>query len=133
MLSVISRLIPVFKMNSSQFVEASLIVQEHEFENLVSFNTKSNQGLTSWDDGMDIQEQHQVVCRPTMKLWYQKIFMGNFKEGGVLMVLPQKLEYVGLYIIVNIFVNTQSILKIIASKCNVFKGSCLCKKHYNNV
>ena len=24
-----------------------LIVQEHEFENLVSFNTKSNQGLTS--------------------------------------------------------------------------------------
>ena len=58
--------------------------------------------------------------------------MGNFKEGGVLMVLPQKLEYV--YIIVNIFVNTQSILKIIASKCNVFNGLCLFKeKHYNNV
>ena len=104
-------------------------VQEHEFENLVSFNTKSNQGLTSWDDGMDILEQHQVVC--TMKLWCQKIFMDNFKEGGVLMVLPQKWDCV--YIIVNIFVNTQSILKIIASKCNVLNGLCLCKKHYNNV
>ena len=45
-----------------------IIVQEHEFENLVSFNTKSNQGLTSWDDGMNILAQHQV--------------MGNFKEGG---------------------------------------------------
>ena len=33
-----------------------------------------------------------------MKLWYQKIYMGNPNEGGV---LPQKLEYV--YIIVNIF------------------------------
>ena len=87
------------------------VVQEHEFENLVSFNTKSNQGLTSWDDGMDILEQHQVVC--TMKWWYQQIFMGNFKEGGVLMEPPQKLEYV--YIIFNIFVNTQSILKIQAS------------------
>ena len=42
------------------------------------------------------------------------------------MVLPQKLEYV--YIIVNIFVNTQLILKIIASKCNVFNGLCLCRK-----
>ena len=47
------------------------------------------------------------------------------------MVLPQKLEYV--YIIANIFVNTQSILKIVASKCNGFKGLCLRKKHYNNV
>ena len=48
------------------------------------------------------------------------------------MVLPHKLEYV--YIIVNIFVNMQSILKIIAAKCNVFNGLCLCKKkHYNNV
>ena len=90
-----------------------IIVQEHELENLVSFNTKSNQGLTSWDDGMDILKQHQVVC--TIKLWYQARFMGHFKEGGgVLMVLPQKLEYV--YIIANIFVNTQSILKILASK-----------------
>ena len=35
------------------------------------------------------------------------------KGGGVLMVLPQKLHHV--YIIVNIFVNTQSILKNIAS------------------
>ena len=43
------------------------VVQEHEFENLVSFNTKSNQGLTRWDDGMDILEQHQVVC--TMQAW----------------------------------------------------------------
>ena len=78
---------------------------------------------------MDIVEQHHVVC--TMKLWYQKIFMGILRKGGVLMVLPQNLEYV--YIIVNIFGNTQSILKIIASKCNVFKGVCLCKKLYNNV
>ena len=45
------------------------IVQEDEFENLVLFNTKSNQGLTIWDDGMSILEEHQVVC--TMKLWYQ--------------------------------------------------------------
>ena len=45
------------------------IVQEHEFGNLVSFNTKSNQGLTIWDDGMNILEQHQAVC--TIKLWYQ--------------------------------------------------------------
>ena len=57
-----------------------LVVQEHEFTNLISFNTKSNQDFTSWDDGMDILEQHQVVC--TIKLWYIKIFRGNFKEGG---------------------------------------------------
>ena len=103
----------------------ALIVQENEFENLVSFNTKSNQGLTSWDDVMDILEQHQVVC--TMGLWYQKIFMGNFK-GGVCIdgrLLPQKWEYV--YIIVNIFVNKQSNLKILASKRNGFKGLYLCK------
>ena len=56
-----------------------IIVQEHESENLVSLNTKSNQGLTRWDDGMNILEQHQVVC--TIKLWYQKIFMGNFRVG----------------------------------------------------
>ena len=74
---------------------------------------------------MNILEQHQIVC--TIKLWYQKIFMGNFRVGGVLMVLPQKLDYV--YIIVNIFVNTQSILKIIAPKCNVFNGLCLCEKN----
>ena len=42
------------------------------------------------------------------------------------MVLPQELEYV--YILVNIFVNTQSILKVIVLKCNVFNGLCLCKK-----
>ena len=102
----------------------AIVVQEHE-KKMVLLNTKNNQGLTSWDDGMDILEQHQVVC--TMKLWYQKLFMGNYKEGEVLKLLPQKLEYV--YIIVNIFVNTQSILKIIASKCNVFNGLCLCKKN----
>ena len=73
---------------------------------------------------MNILEQHQVVC--TIKLWYQQIFMGNFRVGGVLMVLPQKLEYV--HIIINIFVNTKSILKIMTSKCNVFNGVCLCKK-----
>ena len=50
--------------------------------------------------------------------------MGNFKTGGALMVLPQKLKYV--YIIVNIFANTQSILKILASKRNVFNGLYLC-------
>ena len=70
---------------------------------------------------MDILEQRQVVC--TIKLWYQKIFMVDFKEGGVLMV---KLEYV--CIIANIFVNTQSILKIPASKRDGFEGLCLCKK-----
>ena len=64
---------------------------------------------------MNILEEHQVMC--TIKLWYQKIFMDNFRVGGVLMILTPKLDYV--YIIVNIFVNTQSILKIIASKCNV--------------
>ena len=58
----------------------TIIVQEHESENLVSFNTKSNHGLTRWNDGMNILEQHQVVC--TIKLWYQKIFMGNFRVGG---------------------------------------------------
>ena len=42
------------------------------------------------------------------------------------MILPHKLDYV--YIIGNIFVNTQSILKIIASKCNVFNDLCLCEK-----
>ena len=80
--------------------------------------------MTIWNDGMDILEQHQVVC--TMKLWYQKVFMGNFKEGGCIDGITSKLEYV--YIIVNIFVNTRIILKIIASKCNVFNGLCLCKK-----
>ena len=47
------------------------------------------------------------------------------------MVLPQKLEY--LYIIVNIFANTQSILKILALKRDGFDDLCLCKKKYNNV
>ena len=36
------------------------------------------------------------------------------------MVLPKKFEY--LYRIVNIFVNMQSILKILASKYNGFNG-----------
>ena len=65
---------------------------------------------------MNILEQQQVLCRPYNK----KIFVENFRVGGGgLMVLPQKFEYV--YIIVNIFfVNTQSILKILASKCYVF-------------
>ena len=58
------------------------------------------------------------MCRPTMKMWYQQIFMGDFMVGGVLMVLLQKLDYV--YIIVNIFCNTHSILKILASKRNNF-------------
>ena len=52
-------------------------------------------------------------------------------KGGVLMVLPQKLEYV--YIIVNIFVNTPLILKILTSKCNGFNGLCLCKKNITTV
>ena len=73
---------------------------------------------------MNILEQHQVVC--IIKVWYQQIFMGIFWVGGVLMVLPQKLEYV--HISINIFVNTKSILKVTASKCNVFNGLCLCKK-----
>ena len=34
------------------------------------------------------------------------------------MVSQEKMKY--LYIIDNIFVNTQSILKIMASKCNIF-------------
>ena len=55
------------------------VVQEHEFENLVLFNTKSNQCLTRWDDGMDILEQHQVVC--TMKWWYQHIFKAILRKG----------------------------------------------------
>ena len=59
---------------------------------------------------MNILEQRQVVC--TIKLWYRNIFTGNFRVGGVLMVLPQKLEYV--HIIINIVVNEISILKIIA-------------------
>ena len=42
-----------------------------------------------------------------------------------MMVLPQKLKYV--YIIVNIFVNTQSILKILVSNYNVFNGLYFCK------
>ena len=33
-----------------------IIVQEHESENLVSLNTKSNQGLTRWDDGMSLAD-----------------------------------------------------------------------------
>ena len=45
------------------------------------------------------------------------------------MVLPKNLEYV--YIIVNIFVNTQSILKILVSKRNGFNGLCLCKNIHN--
>ena len=39
-------------------------------------------------------------------------------EGVYCMVLPEKLKYV--YIIGNIFVNSRSILKILASKSNVF-------------
>ena len=80
---------------------------------------------------MNILERHQIVC--TIKLWYPNIYIGNFRVGGggVLMVLPQKLDYV--YIIVNIFVHTQSIVKIIASKCNIFNGLCLCKKHHSIV
>ena len=55
------------------------LFEEHESENMVSFNTKSNRSLTRWDDGMNILEQHQVVC--TIKLWYRKIFMGNYRVG----------------------------------------------------
>ena len=75
---------------------------------------------------MNILEQQQAVC--TIKLLYQKIFMVNFKVGGggVLMVLLEELEYI--HIIITIFVNTKSILDIIALKCNVFNGLCLCKK-----
>ena len=75
---------------------------------------------------MNIKEQKQVVC--TIKLRYQKIFMVNFKigGGGVIKVRSQKVEYV--YIIVNILVNAQSNLKIIASKCKFFNGLCLCMK-----
>ena len=76
--------------DGGHIIYTRIVVQEHEFDNLVSFNTKSNQGLTSWDDGMDIQEQHQVVC--TMKLWYQEIFMGNFKEGGCIDGITSKIR-----------------------------------------
>ena len=48
--------------------------------------------------------------------------MGDFREGSVLTVLPKKLVYV--YIIANIFVNTQSILNILATKRNGFNGLC---------
>ena len=41
-------------------------------------NKNKNKGLTSWDDGMNILEQHQLQ---TMNLWYQEIFMGNLREG----------------------------------------------------
>ena len=41
--------------------------------------------------------------------------------------LKNWIMYRGGYIIFNIFVNRQSILMIIASKCNVFNGLCLCK------
>ena len=60
----------VIKYNLIKYISITSIVQEHESENLVSFNTKNNQGLTNWDGGMKILEQHQVVC--IIKLWYQK-------------------------------------------------------------
>ena len=31
---------------------------------------------------MDLVVQPQAVC--AIKLWYQKMFMGNFKVGGIL-------------------------------------------------
>ena len=42
------------------------------------------------------------------------------------MVLQEKNRYV--YIIGNIFVNTQSILKILAPKCNVLNVYYICRK-----
>ena len=53
-----------------------VLVQELESEYLVSFNTKSNRGLTGQDDGINILEQHQEVC--TIKLWYQENVYGQF-------------------------------------------------------
>ena len=58
---------------------------------------------------MNILELHQVGLVCTMKCIY-----------------CTKLEYV--YIIVNICVNQQSILNILASKRNGYNGFCLCKK-----
>ena len=57
--------------------------------------------------------------------------------GGVLMIRTQnwyiyiiaEMHNNAFLIIVNIFVNTQSILKILASTCNGFSGLCLCKKN----
>ena len=42
------------------------------------------------------------------------------------MVSQEKMKYV--YIIGNIFVNTQSFLKILAPKCNVFNVYYICRK-----
>ena len=62
---------------------------------------------------MNILEKHQVVC--TIKLWYQKhvwtILRYAWCIGDIASVIG-----IYIYINVNIFVNTQSILKIIASK-----------------
>ena len=65
---------------------------------------------------MYLVKQPQVVC--TIKLWYQLFFRGHFRVGVYCMASHEKMEYV--YIIDSIFVNTQSILKILAPKRNVF-------------
>ena len=62
-----------------------LVVQEHESENLISLNTKSNQGLTSQDDNINILEQHQVVCK--MKLWYQNCVCAILGRGIIDIVI----------------------------------------------
>ena len=116
----------VIKYNLIKYISITSIVQEHESENLVSFNTKNNQGLTNWDGGMKILEQHQVVC--IIKLWYQKIFMGNFRVGGC---INDTTSEIGLCIHNCQYVNMSirnPILKIIASKCNDINGLCLRKK-----
>ena len=61
---------------------------------------------------MNLLEQPQVVC--TIKLWYQLFFRGRFGVGGI----TRKIEV--CVIIGNIFVNTQSILMIVAPKRYVF-------------
>ena len=80
------------------------VVHENESENLVSFNTNSSQGLTVWDDGMDILEQH-VVCK--IKLWYVIIFMIIVLLAGCIssntsetLVCIQKCQYLCHYAII---------------------------------
>ena len=70
---------------------------------------------------MDLLVQPQVVC--TIKLWYQKIFIGNFLVGGVYcMALPKALEC--------IIGNIPSTFKCLAPTrtCKVFNGLYLCEK-----
>ena len=78
---------------------------------------------------MNLLEQPQVVC--TINLWYHYFFRGHFRVGVYCIVSQENLKYVCTS--GNIFVNTQSILKILAPKRKALMMNIHIETHYYNI